>query len=62
MCTDDIRLFTKIEKEMETLMQAVRICYRGMEMEISIEKRVMQSNRSEKNNNGKNRTAKSRKN
>ena len=41
MYIDDIKLFAKNEKELETLIQAVRIYSRGIGMEFDIEKCAM---------------------
>ena len=41
MYMDDIKLFAKNEKELETLIQAVRIYSDDIEMEFSIEKCVI---------------------
>ena len=38
MYMDDIKLFAKIEKELETLIHAVRIYNQDIEMEFGIEK------------------------
>ena len=43
MNMDDIKLFAKNEKELETLRQAVRIYSRDIEMEFGIEKYAMRS-------------------
>ena len=41
MYTDDIKLFVKNEKELETLVHAVRIYSQGIGMEFGIEKCAM---------------------
>ena len=41
MYMDDIKLFAKNEKELETLMQTIRIYYQDREMEFGIEKYSM---------------------
>ena len=41
MCMDDIKLFVKTEKELETLIQVVRIYSEDVGMEFVIEKCVM---------------------
>ena len=41
MCMDDIKLFVKNEKELETLIQAVTVYSDDIGMEFSIEKFVM---------------------
>ena len=63
MYMDDIKLFAKNEKELETLFQAGRIYRQDIWMEFGIEKMCHASN--EKHNttpDGRNRTTKSRKN
>ena len=59
---EDIKLFTKSEKELETLIQAVRIYYDDKPMESSIEKYVMLIKNRKMTNDERNRTTKSRKN
>ena len=38
---DDIKIFTKVEKEIETLIQTIRIFSQDMGMEFGIKKCVM---------------------
>ena len=63
MYSDDINLFAKNEKELETLLQAVRIYSDGIGMEFGIEKyAILIIKRGKTTNDGRNRTTKSRKN
>ncbi len=48
MYMDDIKLFAKIEKELETLIQTVRIYSQDIGMEFSIEKCAMRVMKSDK--------------
>ena len=61
MYMDDIKLFAKNEKELETLMHSVRIYSQDTEMEFSMEKMCHTSNEKwQTAANGRNGTAKSR--
>ena len=63
MYVDDIKLFVKNEKELETLIQTIRIYSEDIGMEFSIENMChTYKERFEKVNNGRNTTTKSRKN
>ena len=63
MCMDDIKLFTKNEKELESQIQTVRIYSQDIGMEFGIEKCAMLITKSRKRkNDGRNSTTKSRKN
>ena len=61
MHMSDIKLFGKNENELETLIQKIRIYCQDVEKEFGTEKCALLIMRSGKNNNGRNRTVKSRK-
>ena len=59
MYTDNIKCFAKNEKELETLIQTVRIYSQDIGMEISIEKCATLVMKSGKQHNGRSQTTKS---
>ena len=61
MYIDDIKLFPKNEKELETLIHAARIYSQGIRMEFGIEKCAMVAMKSGKRHLTENGTTKSRK-
>ena len=48
MCIDDIKLFTKNEKELETQIQAVRIYSQDIGMDFDMEKCIVPTRSSRK--------------
>ena len=62
MYMDDIKLFPKNENELETLIQTIKIYSQDIGMEFGIEKSHANNKKQKRTNNGRNRTAKSKKN